>query len=165
MPDVFLGLCYEALFSGLPLMRLRNWVDFERWHDRHDPPIVGLADFNEHFDDVLQLFRAYNFAQEYITRYPNERTTRYAGLSPPRAQDSPEQCESRLCALRRTIVHLGPDAVETEINRLCELYERASSSQLDGFIRRFILQNHDPTALPAPTYGGAHFPTPTYNLY
>jgi hypothetical protein len=91
MPDVFLGLCYDLLFSGLPLMRLSSWQYFEWAHDSHNPPIVGLAQFNEYFDDVLQLFRANNFAQEYVTRYPNEHTTRFAGLSPPRAQDSPAQ--------------------------------------------------------------------------
>ena len=157
MPDVILDRCYESLFSGLPLMRLSNWWSFESAHDTHNPPIVGLAEFNEYFDDVLRMFRENNFAQEYVTRYPNEHTTRFAGLSPPRAQDSPEQCESRLRALRSTIGHLGADAVETEINRLFMLYQRASSSRLDGFIRSFILQNHDPTILPAPTYGGAHF--------
>ena len=157
MPDVFLNLCYESLFSDLPLMRLSNWRSFESAHDTHNPPIVGLAEFNEYFDNVLQLFRDKNFVQEYVTRYPSERTTRFAGLSPPQAQNSPTQCESRLRALRSTIEHLGADAVETEINRLCMLYQHASSSQLDIFIRRFILQNHDPAALPAPTYGGTHF--------
>jgi hypothetical protein len=157
MPDVILDRCYESLFSGLPLMRLRNWWSFESAHDSHNPPIVGLAEFNENFDDVLQLFRANNFAQEYVTRYPNEHTTRFAGFSPPRAQDSPAQCESRLCALRSTIGHLGADAVENEINRLVLLYHTASNSQMDGFIRSFILQNHDQTILSAPTYGGAHF--------
>ena len=154
MPDVVLGLCYEALFSGLPLMRLRNWQYFEWAHDRRVSPIVGLAEFNEYFDDVLRMIHTFNFAQEYVTRYPNERTTRYAGLSPPRAQDSPAQCELRLRALRSTIVHLGPDTVHAEINRLCLLHHTASSSQLDLIIRRFLLQNHDPAALPAPTYGG-----------
>ena len=157
MPDVFLDLCYEALFSGLPLMRLRNWQYFEWSHDRRVSPIVGLAEFNEYFDDVLRMFRAFNFAQEYVTRYPNERTTRYAGLSPPRAQDSPAHCESRLCALRSTIVHLGPHAVQTEIERLCRLYYTTPSSLLEGFIRTFILQNNDPATLSAPTHGGAQF--------
>jgi hypothetical protein len=150
-------LCYESLFSGLPLMRLRSWQYFEWAHDRRVSPIVGLAEFNEYFDDVLRMFRENNFAQEYGMRYPNERTTRFAGLSPPRAQDSTAQCESRLRALRSTIVHLGPHAVHTEINRLCLRYQHVPSSQLDVFIRRFILQNHDPAALPVPTYGGAHF--------
>ena len=151
MPDVFLGLCYESLFSGLPLMRLRTWQSFEWAHDRRVSPIVGLAEFNEYFDDVLRMFRENNFAQEYVTRYPTERGTRFAGLSPPRAQDSPAQCESSLRALRSTIMHLGPAVVHTEIDRLCVLHERDPSY----FIRRFILQNHDPSALPAPTYGGA----------
>ena len=155
MPDVFLGLCYESLFSGLPLMRLRTWQSFEWAHDRRVSPIVGLAEFNEYFDDVLRMFRENNFAQEYGMRYPNERTTRFAGLSPPRAQDSAAQCESSLRALRSTIMRLGPDAVHTEIDRFCLLYEGDPSY----FIRRFILQNHDPATLPAPTSGGAHFRT------
>ena len=157
MPDVFLNLCYESLFSGLPLMWLSNWRSFESAHDTHNPPIVGLAEFNEYFDNVLQLFRDKNFVQEYVTRYPSERTTRFAGLSPPQAQNSPTQCESRLRPLRSTIVHLGPHAVHTERNRLYLRYQHVPSSQLDVFIHRFILQNHDPEALPAPTYGGAHF--------
>jgi hypothetical protein len=144
MPDLVLDLCYEALFSGLPLMRLRNWQYFEWAHDRRVSPIVGLAEFNEYFDDVLRMFRTFNFAQEYVTRWPNERTT-----------DSPAQCELRLRALRSTIVHLGPDTVHAEINRLCLLHHTASSSQLDRIIRSFILQNHDPATLPAPTHGGA----------
>ena len=157
MPDVFLNLCYESLFSGLPLMWLSNWRSFESAHDTHNPPIVGLAEFNEYFDDVLQIFCDKNFAHEYITRYPDEHTTRFAGFSPPQDQNSPTQCESRLRALRNTIIHLGADDVETEINRLCLRYQHVPSSQLDAFIHRFILQNHDPAALPAPTYGGAHF--------
>jgi hypothetical protein len=155
MSDVFLGLCYESLFSGLPLMRLRTWRSFEWAHDRRVSPIVGLAEFNAYFDDVLRMFRENNFAQEYVTSYPTERTTRFAGLSPPRAQDSPAQCESSLRALRSTIMHLGPAAVHTEIDRLCVLHERDPRY----FVRRFILQNHDPAALSAPTYGGAHFRT------
>ena len=154
MPDVFLNLCYESLFSGLPLMWLSNWRSFESAHDTHNPPIVGLAEFNEYFDDVLRMFRANNFAQEYVTRYPNERTTRYAGLPPPRALVTPAQCESRLCALRSTIVHLGVETVMIEIDALCLRYQHVRRSQLDRIIRTFILQNHDPASLPAPTYGG-----------
>ena len=145
MPDAFLDICYEcAVFPGLPLFRLSKYRSFECAHDTHKPPIVGLAQFNEYFHDVLQLFLDNNFAEEYATRYPNEHTadTRFAGCAGPSAQDSPAQCETRLRALRSTIMHLGPHAIHTEINRLWEFHGEDWGPEMRLSIRGFILKNH-----------------------
>ena len=150
---MILGMCYDNLFPGLPVMRLRGYQYFLWSHEAHRPPVVDLQDFSDHFDDVLAMFRNHNYPAEYATRYAADPAA-FPDHAPPRPENATPLCEARLRAFRNTILHLGADTVYAEIARLMNLFASAPSAQFDFALNNFLLHNHDPTVLP-PTHGGA----------
>ncbi len=68
--DLMLDICYDAIFDGLPEMRLRAYQGWE-W-DQQTHEIVSLRAFYDKFETVLEIFRDNNFAEEYAGRWPAE---------------------------------------------------------------------------------------------
>jgi len=78
-----LHLCYYAIFEMVKFWA--EGVDLQRWNDfrsGHLNPASGrhriqnLADFFNHFDEVLELFRDNNFIEEYQTEHKHNETFR-----------------------------------------------------------------------------------------
>ena len=116
MPDLILALCYDAIFDGFPVMRLREHQYFEWDHETHN--IHTLHDFYNNFDRVLQIFHAHNFAEEYARRWRAEPGQFTPYFSRPETRHSTLQIERYFSGLREWIRRVGVDRVETRIEEL-----------------------------------------------
>ena len=136
MPDVYLHLCYEALFYEFPLQSLINYKNFCWNHDVHDPRI-DMNHFDEYFDYILQAFRRYNFARQYADNYKDT-----AAFRPNRP--STRQCELKLEILRNVIKKLGYVNVQDEIDKICQENQDNETEHERRDIRNFIFRNYMP---------------------
>ena len=109
--DARLHLCYYAIFEIVKFradgVDLHRWRDFKRSHlnpasGRHR--IQNLADFCDHFDEVLELFRDNNFIEEYKTEHQHTETFRPDHVTY-------DQAVYRLKSLYKAIWTKGVDAV------------------------------------------------------
>ena len=112
MPGMYLNMCYACIFEGLPLMQLQKYDSFIQAHEHHDPLIETLGDFVQHYNDVMAMFLSNNLAEEYASMSARDPETFPAAP----ARLSPDGIADALLAMRRTIVHLGPAAVEAAIS-------------------------------------------------
>jgi len=135
-----LALCYCGLFDGLPVDELRAFRRFMDAHEQRAPqmPIETVYDFEAHFSDVLAMFEANDFAQEYAEMSARD-PARFPAV-PPRL--SSVGIVRGLRAMKATITTLGGEAVTAEIERLWNAYgERPLTAAPDavyGMIQRFL---------------------------
>ncbi len=116
MANLILDMCYDAIFDGLPVMRLRRHQYFEWDHQRHN--IHSLLDFYNNFETVLQIFHRNNFAEEYAGRWPAEAEGFAPYYSRPQLRHSTLEIERYFRGLREWIRRVGVDGVETRIEEL-----------------------------------------------
>jgi hypothetical protein len=143
MNDLILHMCYDAIFDGLPVMRLNKYQYFMWDHDQ--PRIYSLQAFHDNYEVVRGAFRDYNFVVEYKERFEKGRVsfTRY-GYGPPLARH--DMIEQYLEALNRLIEHNGAAAIETQIIALfCQNREHVGLFR--DRLREWILLR--PALLPA----------------
>jgi hypothetical protein len=153
MIDQYLGLCYESIFYGLPLTMLKKCSSWNKCHAMHVMPIEDLEDFCTYFDDVIQIFRDNNFAEEYATLYAANPES-FPNHQAPLPRHSTSSIESQLQSLRSTIETLGVQAVELVIDQHSRVHQEGA---LRTSIRVFISHPHHITPSQAPIHGGAHF--------
>jgi hypothetical protein len=153
--DMYLGLCYQSIIYGLPVMRLQKYADWERAHGRHDPPNEDLDDFQDYFDDAIQIFRNNNFAEEYATRYAANPES-FPNHQAPLPRHSTSNIEHRLQSLRTTILTVGVEAVEHAIDQLLTAH-REDDDELWASIRTFISHPHHIASQQVLIQAGAHF--------
>ena len=138
--SVNLALCYCGLFDGLPIEELRAYRRFIDAHEQRPPQmaIETVYDFEAHFPDVLAMFEANDFAQEYAEMSARD-PARFPAV-PPRL--SSVGIVRGLRAMKATITTLGGEAVNAEIERLWNAYgERPLTADPDavyGMIQRFL---------------------------
>jgi len=149
MPDMYLCLCYEALFYEFPLQRLSKYRNFLWDHDVHRPQIE-LHHFNECFDYILEAFHRYDFALQYAETYKGT-----AEFRPNRPSTS--QCEVKLQMLRNVITKLGYVNLQYEIDKICQTNQDKETDHELRDIRNFIFLHYSPVKIAGPTSGGAHF--------
>ena len=116
MSESILGMCYEAIFDGLPVMRLRNHQNFMWDHDTH--AINSLGAFRDNFETVMQMFLTNNFAEEYRNRLVTEPDTFAPHYSNPLERHSASEIERYFRALCDLINNSNPEDVEAQIVQL-----------------------------------------------
>ena len=155
MIDVNLLHCYFAIFDGLPLDELFGWRGFMDAHERHEPPINTLYDFEAHTEAVLAMFLDNDFAEEYEDNRTIDPET-FPAVDPRLTSAG---IADALRAMKATITLLGGEAVTAEIERLFEEYgERPPTRDPHAFDR--MLRHY---LCPPPVQLHPQTPPPTGN--
>ena len=150
MLDVYLYLCYDSIFDGMPHAYWRTLERFIDAHEATEPRIETLEDFVTEFDQVVGLLG---------------RLTREDARSFPAAPDAPARLTRQgvrvaLAKMRATIAFLGVDSVRETIDGMVrnymvdEAHPDREAGVMDRHLRTFLCHAHD--AVPeTPVHGGA----------
>ncbi len=153
--DMYLGLCYQSIIYGMPTRSLQKYLSWERAHSMHNPPIENLEYFCNYFDDAIQIFRDYNFAEEYATRYAANPEI-FPNHQAPLPRHSTSNIESQIQSLRTTIQTLGVEAVQDAIDQRLTAHQE-DDDELWPSIRAFITHPHHIAPQQVLIQAGAHF--------
>jgi hypothetical protein len=133
-----LHLCYYAIFE---IVKFRaDGVDLQRWKDfkhGHLNPASGrhriqkLADFFDHFDEVLELFRDNNFIEEYETEHKHNETFRPDHVTYP-------ESVYRLRCLYTTMWREGVDPVMDKISHIKRMHTIHGVLAVMSFTRNIL---------------------------
>jgi len=103
-----LDLMYDTFFCEFPLGRLSQWDRFMEYH----PATNDFRGFQQHYEEIMDTFREYNFVEQYEQLCRNDVDFR-------RDHTTTEQCEANLEALRRWINREGARGATAQLDYIC----------------------------------------------